>query len=380
MPVSAPPAWTTRRTRVAALAAEVVVELDAERDELGDPRGRLLGRAPRPRSRGRARARRGSVSAACSAGESPSPIAAATPPCAFQLFEAATGAFASSRTSVSAAASERARRARRRPPPTTIRPNGLRSPSMRSSAGFLLTVDNLCAESSMVSDPWSENDEPRPDRRRGRPPGARRPAAGAALGARARAVRGRLVAPGRRARTRTRRSSSRSGATSRRRSTSASSPTSSSSRRAATPAATRCAGSSRPPISASSRPTSTRRCRPTRAGTRSTSLPPLAFDHEPIVLAGRERLRGEALVHEHRLRARAGRRSRSPSCATSTAPRSATTSRRRTSSACCCAATCSSPTGTPARAGPGRRPPGGALRLPHADARDHRPVRGAAAA
>ena len=42
-PVSAPPAWTTRRTRVAALAPEVVVELDAELDEVGDPGGRLFG-------------------------------------------------------------------------------------------------------------------------------------------------------------------------------------------------------------------------------------------------------------------------------------------------------------------------------------------------
>ena len=71
-------------------------------------------------------------------------------------------------------------------------------------------------------------------------------------------------------------------------------------------------------------------------------LPELAFDHGAIVLAGRGALARKALVHERRLRARAARRSRSRSCATSTAPRSATTSRRRTSSACCCAAACSS--------------------------------------
>ena len=51
---------------------------------------------------------------------------------------------------------------------------------------------------------------------------------------------------------------------------------------------------------------------------------------------------GEALLHERRLRARARRRSRSPSCATCTQPRSATRSRQRTSSACCCGAACSS--------------------------------------
>ena len=86
-------------------------------------------------------------------------------------------------------------------------------------------------------------------------------------------------------------------------------------------------------------------------------LPPLAFDHEPIVLAGRERLRGEALVHEHRLRARAAASSRSRSSATSTAPRSATTSRRRTSSACSSAATCSCRPARAASPGPsGGRP------------------------
>ena len=44
--------------RVAALAAEALVELDAERDEVGDARGRLLGQHPRRRSPGSARARR----------------------------------------------------------------------------------------------------------------------------------------------------------------------------------------------------------------------------------------------------------------------------------------------------------------------------------
>ena len=49
---------------------------------------------------------------------------------------------------------------------------------------------------------------------------------------------------------------------------------------AATRAATRSGGSSPPPTSASSRATSTRRCPPTRAGTRSTRCRPLAFDHD----------------------------------------------------------------------------------------------------
>ena len=45
-----------------------------------------------------------------------------------------------------------------------------------------------------------------------------------------------------------------------------------------------------------------------------------------------------------------------------------------------CAGTCSSRTGTRREPGPAGGRPGGALRLPHAGARDHRPVRGAAPA
>ena len=44
---------------------------------------------------------------------------------------------------------------------------------------------------------------------------------------------------------------------------------------------------------ARSGPASTRPCRRTRGGTRSTSLPPTAFDHGAFVLAARERLRAK---------------------------------------------------------------------------------------
>ena len=145
----------------------------------------------------------------------------------------------------------------------------------------------------MVSDPWAKTPSPAHTRRRGR---ASRCATGGCRCCSGSARSSRSPAPGRSRAASSppaRRSSSRSAATWRPRSTCASSPTSSSSTRAATPIATRCAGSSRPPTSGSSRPTSTRRCRPTRAGTRSTRCPALAFDHAPIVLAGRERLRAK---------------------------------------------------------------------------------------
>ena len=205
----------------------------------------------------------------------------------------------------------------------------------------------------MVSDPRAKTAESRADGRRGRAPGARRPAAGAALGARARAVRRDSGRCRRATSPPARRSSSRSAGTWPRRSTCASSPTSSSSRRAATPTATRCAGSSRPPTSGSFPSTSTR---PLPADTRwHPGRRPAAARLRPRA----DRARGtraaprEALLHEHRLRARAGRRSRSPSYATSTAPRSATTSRRRTCSACSCAGTCSSRPATRRESGPG---------------------------
>ena len=137
------------------------------------------------------------------------------------------------------------------------------------------------------------------------PAGARGRAAGAALGAREGA---RTSAPGpSRAATSSpaRRSSSRSAGTSPRRSTCARSPTSSSSRRSATPTATRASGSSRRrylglvPRGVDPELPEDTRWHP------STSCPRMAFDHGDITLAGRERLRGEALVHERRLRARA---------------------------------------------------------------------------
>ena len=83
-------------------------------------------------------------------------------------------------------------------------------------------------------------------------------------------------------------------ASSRARSTWPSCPGSSSSRRSATPTATRTSGSSPPPISASSRSASTPRCPPDTAWHPVDRLPErIAFDHEPIVLAGRERLRAK---------------------------------------------------------------------------------------
>ena len=75
------------------------------------------------------------------------------------------------------------------------------------------------------------------------------------------------------------------------------------------------------------------------------------------------------------------RRSRSRSCATSTRPRSGTTSRRRTSSACSLRRGVLEPTGE--RREPGPQPAGGPralFRFRSRGARDHGPVRSAAAA
>src|SRR5262249_905361 len=126
---------------------------------------------------------------------------AATPPWAFQLLEVSTGALARRSTSVSAAAVSAAVRPAT-PPPTTIAPNGLRSPENTSSTGFILTVDNLVESLPHAFRSRSQNTEPRPDRGRGRPAGARPPAPGAAVGTGPRPLCRRLVAPGRRARTR----------------------------------------------------------------------------------------------------------------------------------------------------------------------------------
>ena len=108
-------------------------------------------------------------------------------------------------------------------------------------------------------------------------------------------------------------------------------------------------------------------------------LPTLAFDHGPIVLAGRERLRaklsytniGFALapasftISELRDLYRAALGARRLGDQPAARARPAAPARRDRE---------------PARPGPDRRAPGGALRLPLALARDHRPVRGAAAA
>ena len=126
------------------------------------------------------------------------------------------------------------------------------------------------------------------------------------------------------------------------------------------------AGSSRPPTSASSRATSTPACPTTRAGIPVDELP-----RSSRSTTGRScSPAASGCARSSRTRTSASRSrptsSRSRSCATSTAPRSGTTSRRRTSSACCCAAHLLVPTGEPPRAGPDRRPPGGALPLPRA--------------
>ena len=84
----------------------------------------------------------------------------------------------------------------------------------------------------------------------------------------------------------------------------------------------------------------------------------LAFDHERIVLAGPRPAAREALVHEHRLRARAGELHHLRAARPLPRGARATTSRRRTSSACSCAATCSSARAPAAsRAPPAAAPP-----------------------
>lgn len=86
-------------------------------------------------------------------------------------------------------------------------------------------------------------------------------------------------------------------------------------------------------------------------------LPELAFDHEEIVLAGRDRLRAKLSYTNVGFAPRRGP-SRSPSCATSTSPRSATRSLRRTSSGCSSAGASSSRRASAAaRAGPADGPP-----------------------
>ena len=215
----------------------------------------------------------------------------------------------------------------------------------------------------MVSDPRAKTASARPHRARGRAAGARRPAPGAALGARARAVRRQLVAPGRRR--------SRAGETleqSIRRHLAAkvdvrelshleqletrSDPDRNPLRWELATAYLGLVPSDLDPAL----PADTR-WHPV------DELPPLAFDHEPIVLAGRERLRaklsytnlGFALapddVHDLRAarplprRARPRRLGDEPA-ARAPAPPPARADRE------------------PPRARARRRPPGGALPLP----------------
>ena len=98
---------------------------------------------------------------------------------------------------------------------------------------------------------------------------------------------------------------------------------------------------------------------------RSTALPAVAFDHESIVLAGRERLRAK-LSYTNVGFALAPASSRSPSSGTCTQPRSGTTSRPRTCNASCCGGECSSPpAGSGVRAH--GRTPRVALPLPDAE-------------
>ena len=233
-----------------------------------------------------------------------------------------------------------------RPPPrrtSSTSPHGRRCNRRRWSSsllvGFRLSGENL-----------AESTKPHHATTRRRPPGAGRKAQRAAVGAGEgafRRTRGPSPAatwtPGRRSRTR-------SAGISRQRSTSASSPTSSSSRRAASRSATRASGSSPRRTSASSRSASTPRCPRTRlAPGRPASAARLRprGDHA----AGPRAATGEALLHERRLRARAGdvhdlraarhlRGRARPRCLG-----------RRTSSACSSVAACSS---RPASGGAGR--------------------------
>ena len=133
----------------------------------------------------------------------------------------------------------------------------------------------------------------------------------------------------------------RSAVTSRRRWTCRSSHTSSRSRPAANPIGTLTTGWSRPRSWGSSRARGSGDPRGHRLASRGRAAR-AAFDHGSIILAGRGAPAGEALLHERRLRARAADLHDLESCATCTAPRSATTSRRRTSSAFSSAAGCSS--------------------------------------
>ncbi len=106
---------------VAAFEPEVVVELDAELDEVANPRRRLSGERCDGLGRERPRPVR-KVSSAWSAGESSSPSAAAIPPCASELVDRRSGPLASTRTRPSDAAQSAAYKPAT-PAPTTTRSN-----------------------------------------------------------------------------------------------------------------------------------------------------------------------------------------------------------------------------------------------------------------
>ena len=117
-----------------------------------------------------------------------------------------------------------------------------------------------------------------------------------------------------------------------------------------------------------------------RMASRSTTFPRLRSTTASIVLDGTRAAAREALVHEPRLRARAGRvrdlRAAGPL-------RSGARTRRLGDEPAACAAAarkCSSPPAGSVRPGPTGGTARLAFPLPHAGARDHGPVRGAAPA
>ena len=303
--------------------------------------------------------------------------AAATPPCAFQLFEAATGAFASSSTSVSAAAAER------RVEPGDAAADDDQADDLLAhwrSAGFLLTVDNLGAESTMVSDPASENDAARAQ------PSSRSSCRCATGGSRccsgsARSSRspGAWSLPGGElARGETLEQSIRRHLAAKvdvrelahlEQLETRSDPGRNPLRWELATAYLGLVPSDVDPALPGRHALAPGR-RPARRSPSTTSR---------SCSPARDRLRGEALLHEHRLRARAATFTiselRDLYRAALGHDVSATNLQR-----VLCAGTCSSPTGDAAASRARRRPPGRALRLPRARARDHRPVRGAAAA
>ena len=218
----------------------------------------------------------------------------------------------------------------------------------------------------MVSDPRAKTSTPCPRRARGRAAGARRPAPGAALGARARAVRAAAWSlPGGDARRgRDARALDPPPPRGQGRRARALPPRAARDPQRARPQPAR-AGSSRPPTSGSCRATSIPALPADTRWHPVDELPPLAFDHGPIVLAGRERLRaklsytniGFALapddVHDLRAARPLPRRARPRRLGDEPPARAAAPPPAR-------------PDRQPPRARPGGRPPGGALRLPHA--------------